>query len=157
MCVRNRLRMRSSWKTTWKYTQMRRTFSAKEILWISSNKGDHLKVTLITCQFTPMMCSLFQVNATWYAVSAVGAVSSMARLTMEMFTWVLTNYWIPRHHAADMKNSPRRRRIQTRSSCMVVAYAVNHFQRRKKQYIASTVTDFTNFKCSFTLEQCFSQ
>ena len=98
-------------------------------------------------QFTPMMCPLFPVNATWYAVSAGGTVSSMARLTMEMFTWVRTNYWIPRHHAAGMKNLQRKRRIQTRSSCMGVAYAVNHFQRRKKQCIASTVTDRSNFEC----------
>ena len=41
---------------------------------------------------------------------------------------------IPRHHAAGMKNEnlQQRRRIQTRLSCMGVAYAVNHSQRMKK-------------------------
>ena len=32
---------------------------------------------------------------------------------------------------------------QTRSNCMDVAYAVNNFQRRKKQCFASKVTEFT--------------
>ena len=57
-------------------------------------------------------------------------------------------YWIHRHHAARMKNLQRRRRIQTRSNCMGVAYVVNHFQRRKKQCIASTVTDLNKIQMS---------
>ena len=40
-----------------------------------------------------------------------------------------------------MKDLQRLRRIQIRSYCIGVAYAVNHFQLRKKQYIVSTVTD----------------
>ena len=61
---------------------------------------------------------------------------------MGMLKLMRTSHSIPRDQAPEMKNLQRRRKIQTRSNCMGVAYTVNHFQRRKKQFIASTNIPF---------------
>ena len=81
--------------------------------------------------------------------------TSLVRMVMRILTWVRTNYPIHRYHAPGMKNHRRNRRTQS-TNCMGVAYAVNHFQRRKKQCIASTVTDLACSTFSFIPEQCFS-
>ena len=61
---------------------------------------------------------------------------------MRMLTRKRSNCLIPRHHASTMKDfQPNRRIAKTRSNCIGVAYAVSHIHRRKKQCIASTVTE----------------
>ena len=92
-----------------------------------------------------MRCPLFPVNAICQAVLAVRTVSSLVRMIMGILTGMQTSYQIHRYHAPEMKNL-QRKRIQIVSSCMGVAYAVNHFQRKKKQCFASTVIELTSFK-----------